>query len=156
MPEQQVDRHFLWCLPSPCVLSKASNMRLQNFLLETNADRQRTVYLLLSEVVMSQWFRHSVIVSYNLLVSDRCCFLDCFSDSSFSQKKKKKTGSYLIFETPVGLICWPWLKKTKSQEKIQEIFFICFLAKRWEDWYHSSICVLNIKLEPLAAAISVA
>lgn len=32
MPEQQVDRHFLWCLPSP--LFKTSNMRWQSFLPE--------------------------------------------------------------------------------------------------------------------------
>lgn len=54
VPEQQVDRHFLWCLPSPCVRFKASNMRLQNFLLETKTDRQRTVYLLLSEMFTTQ------------------------------------------------------------------------------------------------------
>lgn len=39
LPEQQVDRHFfLWCLLSPCVLFRRSNMSWQSFLPEEKTD----------------------------------------------------------------------------------------------------------------------
>ena len=47
--EQQVDRHFLWCLPSPCVLLRAGNMRWQNFLPDEQTE---------GTVALFDWYVH--------------------------------------------------------------------------------------------------
>ena len=56
MPEQQVDRHFLWCLPSLHVDSSGRatwDFRLSS-LKQRQTDRQRTIHRLASEMLMSQ------------------------------------------------------------------------------------------------------
>lgn len=71
MPEQQVDRHFfLWCLPSPCVLFKASNMRWQNFLPERKTDWGSYLFSVKCSCLSGQILPISTASGYNTMVME--------------------------------------------------------------------------------------
>lgn len=61
---------FLWCLPSPCVLFKASNMRWQNFLPERKTDWGSYLFSVKCSCLSGQILPISTASGYNTMVME--------------------------------------------------------------------------------------